>query len=83
MPPRTSAFEAGAAAYNTEPLKTFRTEIYPTTRAEPRVPPPVYKAISDAIQACQLGGQDPAAQARQASRTIDDFLATYDGASII
>ena len=83
MPPRTSAFAAGAAAYNAEPLKTFRTEIYPHTRAEPRVPPPVYKAISDAIQACQLGGRDPATQARQASQTIDDFLATYQGASII
>ena len=83
MPPRTSAFAAGAAAYDVQPLKMFRTEIYPTTRAEPRVPPPVYKAISDAIQACQLGGQDPAAQAKQASETIDELLATYDGASII
>ncbi len=35
----------------------FTDEIYPGARAEPRMPPPVYKAISDAIQACQLNGQ--------------------------
>ena len=29
----------------------FTDEIYPGARAEPRMPPPVYKAISDAIQA--------------------------------
>ncbi len=81
MPPRLSAF--GVEAYEQGLLKVFKDQIYPGTRAEPRVPPPVYKAISDAIQACQLNGQDPGTQARQASEQIDDFLSTYTGASIV
>ena len=44
-------------------MGVFSRDIYPGTRAEPRVPPEVYKIISDAIQAAQLGGQDPAAAA--------------------
>ena len=47
------------------------------------MPPPVYKAISDAIQACQLNGQDPAQAAQAASDQIDAFLAGYKGAPIL
>ena len=83
MPPRTSAFSQGSAAYGTGLLKYFKDEIYPTTRGEPRVPPQIYKIVSDAIQACQLDGQDPEKQAASASRQIDDYLATYSGAPII
>ena len=69
-------------SFSSGPLKTFKDEIFPGGRGEPRVPPEVYKPISDAIQACQLGGADPAKQAAQASQQIDAFLATYAGAPI-
>jgi multiple sugar transport system substrate-binding protein len=83
MPPRKSALEAGKAAYDTGFLKTFADEIYPGARAEPRMPPPVYKAISDAIQSCQLNGQKPEDAAAAASEQIDAFLAGYKGAPIL
>jgi multiple sugar transport system substrate-binding protein len=83
MPPRKSALEAGNAAFNTGFLKVFSDEVYPGARGEPRMPPPVYKAISDAIQACQLNGQNPEQAAAAASEQIDAFLAGYKGAPII
>ena len=58
-PPTKSALDAGKAAFENGFLKIFTDEICPGARAEPRMPPPVYKAISDAIQACQLNGQIP------------------------
>jgi len=83
MPPRKSALEQGKDAYNKGFLKVFADDIYPGARAEPRVPPPVYKAISDAIQACQLNGQKPEEAAAAASQQIDAFLAGYKGAPIL
>jgi multiple sugar transport system substrate-binding protein len=83
MPPTKSALEAGKAAFENGFLKIFTNEIYPGARAEPRMPPPVYKAISDAIQACQLNGQDPAQAAKAASDQIDAFLSGYKGAPIL
>jgi multiple sugar transport system substrate-binding protein len=83
MPPRQSALEAGKAAFDTGFLKTFADEVYPGARGEPRMPPPVYKAISDAIQACQLNGQSPEQAAAAASEQIDAFLGGYKGAPII
>ena len=43
------------------------------------MPLPVYKAISDAIQACQLNGQDPKQAAASASDQIDAFLSGLQG----
>jgi multiple sugar transport system substrate-binding protein len=83
MPPRNSALEQGAAAFNQGKLGIFTNEIHPGTRAEPRVPPEVYKIISDAIQATQLGGADPQTTATAASQQLDAFLATYTGAPIM
>ena len=83
MPPTKSALEAGKAAFENGFLKIFTDEIYPGARAEPRMPPPVYKAISDAIQSCQLNGQDPAQAAKAASDQIDSFLSGYKGAPIL
>jgi multiple sugar transport system substrate-binding protein len=83
MPPRKSALEKGKEAYSKGFLKVFADDIYPGARAEPRVPPPVYKAISDAIQACQLNGQKPEEAAAAASQQIDAFLAGYKGAPIL
>ena len=83
MPPRKSALVAGKEAFETGFLKVFTDEIYPGARGEPRMPPPVYKAISDAIQGCQLNGQNPEQAASAASDQIDAFLASYKGAPII
>ncbi len=83
MPPRASALEAGKAAFESGFLKTFTDDFYPGARAEPRMPPPVYKAISDAIQGCQLNGQKPEEAAAAASEQIDAFLGGYKGAPIL
>jgi multiple sugar transport system substrate-binding protein len=83
MPPTTSALDAGKAAFESGFLKIFTDEIYPGARAEPRMPPPVYKAISDAVQSCQLNSQDPAQAAKAASDQIDAFLSGYKGAPIL
>ena len=50
---------------------------------EPRLPPEVYKIISDAIQQTQLGGADPQTTATAASQQLDAFLATYKGAPMM
>lgn len=83
MPPRQSALEKGGDAFNKGMMGIFSKEIYPGTRAEPRVPPQVYKIISDAIQATQLNGVDPAQAAEQASTQLDGFLSGYSGAPIL
>jgi multiple sugar transport system substrate-binding protein len=83
MPPRDSALKAGAAAFDKGELGVFTREIHPGTRAEPRLPPEVYKSISDAIQGAMLGGVDAAEAARTASQQIDGFLATYKGAPLL
>lgn len=83
MPTRTSALKQGAEAFGKGNLAVFTKDILPGVRAEPRVPPEVYKIISDAIQQTQLGGADPRAAAVAASKQLDAFLATYKGAPIM
>jgi multiple sugar transport system substrate-binding protein len=83
MPTRTSALSQGAEAFNKGNLGIFTKDILPGVRAEPRLPPEVYKIISDAIQAAQLGGADPQATATAASQQLDAFLATYTGAPMM
>lgn len=83
MPTRTSAIKQGAEAFNKGNLGVFTRDILPSVRAEPRLPPEVYKIISDAIQAAQLGGADPQATATAASQQLDAFLATYTGAPMM
>ncbi|WP_226781717.1 ABC transporter substrate-binding protein [Oceaniglobus trochenteri] len=83
MPPRTSGFEVGGDLFQQGTLGTFANEIATSMRAEPRMPPQVYKIISDAIQAAQLGGQNPQDVASSASKQIDAFLASYRGAPIL
>ncbi len=83
MPPRNSALKAGAEAFNKGMLGVFTREIHPGTRAEPRLPPEVYKIISDAIQTTMLGDADPQQAATAASQQLDAFLATYKGAPLL
>lgn len=83
MPPRDSALKAREAQFGEGFIGTFARDVHPGTRGEPRLPPEVYKAISDAIQAAMLGGADPQAAATTASQQIDAFLASYTGAPIV
>lgn len=83
MPPRESALTQGKAAYGKGDMAIFAKDIYPGARGEPRLAPQVYKAISDAIQQTQLGGQDPQAAAEAASQQMDSFLSTYHGATML
>ena len=83
MPTRTSALTLGATAFNSGNLGIFTKDILPAVRSEPRLPPEVYKIISDAIQQTQLGGADPQTTAAAASQQIDAFLATYKGAPMM
>lgn len=83
MPPRDSALKAGGSVFSLGKMEVFSKEIHPGTRGEPRLPPEVYKIISDAIQQTQLNGADPQATATTASRQIDAFLASYGGAPIL
>lgn len=83
--PRKSVQEKAEeqGAFDSGPMKFFRDEAFPGGRGEPRYPPEVYRAVSDAVQACQLDGADPGQQAEQAAQKIDSFLEGYSGAKIV
>ena len=85
MPPRQSVLDLANTngTYGSGAFQVFAEQILPSGRAEPRMPPEVYQAISDAIQACQLNDADPAQAAATASQQIDTFLSTYAGAPIL
>lgn len=83
--PRKSALAQGEATggYDSPILQKFKNEIFPGGRAEPRVPPVVYKSVSDAVQQVQLAGASPSAAARTASEAINAYLANYQGGSLV
>lgn len=85
LPPRKSVQAAAdkAGSFAKGALSTFAKDIVPTGKSEPRYPPEVYKAVSDAIQACQLDSADPGKAAADAAQRIDAYLKTYQGAPII
>ncbi len=78
MAPRASVQEQAteSGAFEEGAMKIFAEEIFPGGRAEPRVPPEVYKAVSDAIQACQLNSADPSQAGELAATQIEEFLAS-------
>jgi multiple sugar transport system substrate-binding protein len=82
---RKSALEKATTegAYSSAPMKLFKDVIFPTGRSEPRVPPEVYKAVSDTIQACQLSGTDPKQAAEEGSERIESCLSGYTGAPLL
>jgi multiple sugar transport system substrate-binding protein len=82
--PRKSALEKATneGGYSSAPMKLFKDLTLLTGRSEPRVPPEVYKAVSDTIQACQLGGADPVQAAEEGSQRIESFLSGYTGAPL-
>ena len=85
MPARASVDDVLEAenAFEDERYRVFREDILPTGRAEPRFPPVVYKAVSDALQAVQLAGADPAAESARAQASLEGYLETYRGGSLI
>ncbi|WP_298330524.1 sugar ABC transporter substrate-binding protein [Haloactinopolyspora sp.] len=84
IPPRQSALDRAneMGGFDTELMRTFRDDIFPSGRGEPRFPPVIYKAVSDAIQSCQLAGGDAADQAATGAQAIDAYLQTYEGAQL-
>jgi multiple sugar transport system substrate-binding protein len=85
VPTRKSVQEAAISegAYSEGAMATFINEIAPGGRSEPRYPPEIYQAVSDALQACQLDGADPQQAAAEASSTINTYLETYQGAPVV
>ncbi|MEV4683672.1 ABC transporter substrate-binding protein [Streptomyces kurssanovii] len=83
--PRATALERGAAkgGYDSEAMKKFKDEVFPGGRAEPRYPPVVYKAISDAIQGTMLAGRSVASETERAAESIAAYAKSYQGASLI
>ncbi len=83
--PRASAKQLATdqGGYADAAMKIFNEEVAPAARAEPRVTPEIYKAVSDAIQATQLDGADPQQAGETAAKTIEEFIATYQGAPIL
>lgn len=81
IPPRKSAQRLAAqkGAFESGPMRTFKEEVFPGGRSEPRFPADVYKPISDAIQACQLDGKDPSRQAQRAGERLSAYLSSYSG----
>ena len=82
---RASVTEAigDSGAFEDPILQQFRDQILPAGRAEPRFPPVIYKAVSNAIQATMLGGDDPARQAEIAQGAIESYLETYEGGTLL
>lgn len=85
MPPRKSVLELAErrGGFDFWAMRKFRDEIFAGARAEPRYPPVVYKAVSDAIQSTMLAGGDVDAQTERAAQSIDAYLKSYQGASLI
>lgn len=85
MSPRKSSEKlmADAGAFEDPHMKTFKEDILPNGRGEPRFPPVVYKTISNAIQAVQLGGGSAADQAAAAQSALVAYQQTYEGATLV
>jgi multiple sugar transport system substrate-binding protein len=84
LPPRRSV----AAATETlpsyaDPARAAVRGLLDTSRGEPRYPPVLYKALSNAIQSVQLAGGDARAETRVAQDAIESFLKTYEGGALL
>ncbi|MGW8374336.1 sugar ABC transporter substrate-binding protein [Streptomyces sp. ODS28] len=82
--PRKSVLERGSArgGYDFWAMRTFRDEIFPGGRAEPRYPPVIYKALSDAIQGAMLAGRGVVGEAARAQQSVEAYVESYKGASL-
>lgn len=82
--PRVSALRRGTewGGYDDWALKFMKDEAFPGGRPEPRYPPVVYKAMSDAIQGAMLAGRDVGEEAARAAQSVEAYLRSYKGASL-
>lgn len=82
--PRKTALKEATkqGGYDSGPMKTFKEDIFPNGRPEPRLTSKVYKPISDAIQSCQLEKASPKKEAQKAAHQIDSVLKSYSGAEM-
>lgn len=83
--PRKSALRLGTerGGYDDWAMKYMKDEVFPAGRPEPRYPPVVYKAMSDAIQGSMLAGRDVAEEASRAAQSVEAYVRSYKGASLI
>jgi multiple sugar transport system substrate-binding protein len=80
--PRAPVNEACEDVFSKPPYSTFRDEVLPLARAEPRYPDQVVKAVGDGLQAAMFSGQSGEEAAALASEAIDNFLSSYNGAPL-
>ena len=85
MPARRSVTEAigNSGAFENPVMQRFRDEILPTGRGEPRYPPVIYKAVSNAIQNVMLAGADARAEAESAQAAVESYMETYEGGPLV
>lgn len=85
MPARRSVTEAigDSGAFENPVMQRFRDEILPTGRGEPRYPPVIYKAVSNAIQNVMLAGADARAEAESAQAAVESYMETYEGGPLV
>jgi multiple sugar transport system substrate-binding protein len=85
LPPRAAVQRAAEqrGAFDDPAVRVFTEQIAPSSRGEPRYPVPIYRAISDALQSCQLDGVTPEDAAGAAADQINTYLSTYEGATIL
>ncbi|MET9425460.1 hypothetical protein ABZY06_32925 [Streptomyces sp. NPDC006540] len=57
-------------------------QVFPGGRAEPRYPPVVCKAISDAVQGTMLAGRSVASETERAAESIAAYARSPQGASL-
>ncbi|NLU74197.1 sugar ABC transporter substrate-binding protein [Streptomyces sp. HNM0575] len=83
--PRKSALRRGTdrGGYDDWAMKYMKDEVFPGGRPEPRYPPVVYKAMSDAIQGSMLAGRDVGGEADRAAQSVEAYVRSYKGASLI
>ncbi|MET7639747.1 sugar ABC transporter substrate-binding protein [Streptomyces sp. NPDC005438] len=83
--PRRSALREGTrrGGYDDWAMKYFKDEVFPGGRAEPRYPPVIYKAMSDAIQGTMLAGRDVRSEAERADQSVRAYVSGYKGASLV
>ncbi|WP_314174926.1 ABC transporter substrate-binding protein [Streptomyces winkii] len=83
--PRKSALRRGTdrGGYDDWAMKYMKDEVFPGGHPEPRYPPVVYKAMSDAIQGSMLAGRSVESEAARAAQSVEAYVKSYKGASLI
>jgi len=83
--PRKSVLKRGEqrGGYDSHIMRYFKDEVFPGGRAEPRYPPVIYKAMSDAIQGAMLAGRPVEGETARAQASVEAYVKSYKGASLV